>query len=65
MPQSRFMSNEPRMTSASKVLGCICALLTIVLWAVTLATDPTPGPIVAAGALTAIVAVMIALTSLR
>jgi hypothetical protein len=52
------------MKSASKRLGFICAFLTIVLWAVTLATDPTPGPIVAAGALTAIVAVMIVLTSL-
>lgn len=52
------------MWSASKLLGFICAVLTVVLWVVTLATDPTPGPIVAAGALTVIVAVMIALTAL-
>jgi hypothetical protein len=51
------------MLSASKLLGFICAFLTVVLWAVTLTTDPTPGPIVAAVGLTAIVAVMIVFTS--
>jgi hypothetical protein len=51
------------MRSASRLLGFVCVLLTAVLWAVTVMTDPTPGPIAAAAALTVIVAAMIALTS--
>jgi hypothetical protein len=47
---------------ASKLLGVACALLTIILWAVTLVTDPSPGPISAAVALSAIVAVVAILT---
>jgi len=51
------------MRSASRVLRFVCVLLTVLLWAVTLLTDPTSGPITAAAALTGIVALMIALTS--
>ena len=51
------------MHLASRLLGVVCVLLTIALWPVTIMTDPTPGAIAAAGALTAIVALMIALTS--
>jgi len=51
------------MKSTLSVLRLVCVLLTAVLWVVTLITDPTPGPITAAAALTAIVALMIALTS--
>jgi hypothetical protein len=51
------------MRSASRLIGFICVLLTVTLWAVTIVTDPTPGPIAAAVALTAIVALMIVLTS--
>lgn len=50
------------MNPASKFLGFTCVVITIVLWAVTMTTDATPGPIGAAAALTAIVAVMILLT---
>jgi hypothetical protein len=48
------------MGRASKVLGLVCAGLTIALWIVTLGFDATPGPIGAATALTAIVAVTFA-----
>jgi hypothetical protein len=51
------------MRSASAFIRLVCVLLTALLWAVTLITDPTKGPITAAAALTAIVALMIALTS--
>jgi hypothetical protein len=51
------------MMPASRLIRFVCVLLTALLWAVTLATDPTKGPITAAAALTAIVALMIALTS--
>ena len=50
------------MNSAAKAIGFVCVTLTIVLWVVTLMTDPTPGPIGAAIALTAIVAVVGALS---
>jgi archaellum biogenesis protein FlaJ (TadC family) len=43
------------MSLVSKLLGFICLLLTIVLWAVTLTTDPTPHSIAAAGTLTVII----------
>jgi CDP-diglyceride synthetase len=43
------------MSPVSKLLGFICGLLTIVLWAVTLTTDATPHSIAEAGALTVIV----------
>jgi len=51
------------MRSASRVLRFVCLLLAALLWVVTLITDPTPGAITAAAALTAIIALMIALTS--
>jgi hypothetical protein len=47
------------MRWASKFLAVVCVLLTVVLWAVTMVTDPRPGPIGAAAALTAIVAGMV------
>ncbi len=51
------------MQLASKLLAAVCLLLMITLWAITIATDPTPGPVAAAAALTAIVALMIVVTS--
>jgi hypothetical protein len=51
------------MMSASRLIRFVCVLLTALLWTVTLVTDPTSGAIAAAAALTAIVALMIALTS--
>jgi len=50
------------MSRASKILGFVCAALTIALWIVTLSSDTTAGAIGAAGALTAIVAIMFALS---
>ena len=38
------------MSSAPRLLRVVCVLLTVLLWAVTLITDPTPGPITAAAA---------------
>jgi hypothetical protein len=49
------------MRSASTLLGCVCVLLTGTLWAVTL-TNPTPAPMGAELALTAIVGLMIVFT---
>ena len=46
------------MQQAAKTIGLICLVLTIALWLVTLTTDPTSGPIGAAVALTAIVAIV-------
>lgn len=51
------------MRSVSRLLGVICIVLTAALWAVTIVTDPAPGPIAAALALTAIVAIMAVFTS--
>ena len=62
-PQGRKLIQARAMKLASRLLGFVCVLVTVVLWAVTLMTDPTPGPIAAAGALTAIVAIVIALAS--
>ena len=46
------------MQTGSKTIGLICLVLTIALWLVTLTTDPRLGPISAAVALTAIVAIV-------
>ena len=46
------------MHATAKTIGYACAALTIIMWVVTLIRDPTPGPITAAAALTAIVALM-------
>jgi hypothetical protein len=51
------------MRSAPGLIRLVCVVLTALLWAVTLITDPTKGPITAAAALTAIVALMMVLTS--
>ncbi len=59
----RANPQNKRMRSTSKLLGITCVLLTVLLWAVTIMTDPAPGPIAAAGALTVIVALMAVFTS--
>jgi hypothetical protein len=46
------------MNLPSKIIGSVCVVLTVILWIVTLATDPAPGPIGAAAAMTVIVAVV-------
>ena len=51
------------MRSAAGLIRFVCLVLTALLWAVTLITDPTKGAITAAAALTAIVALMMALTA--
>ena len=50
------------MNLAAKVTGFVCVILTIALWAVTLMGDATPGSVAAAIALTAIVALVGALS---
>jgi hypothetical protein len=52
------------MRSASRLIGLVCVMLTIILWAITLTTDPTLGSILNALCLTAIVAIA-GLLSLR
>jgi hypothetical protein len=49
------------MHATTKTICYACVALTIIMWVVTLITDPTPGPITAAAALTAIVALMAAI----
>jgi hypothetical protein len=44
------------MQAVSKILSVVCVVLTIMLWAVTLALDRTAGSIYATVALTVIVA---------
>lgn len=46
------------MHSTAKIIGYVCIGFTIILWIVTLVTDPAPGSIGAAAALTAIVAAL-------
>jgi hypothetical protein len=59
-----FMSNQMHgVRSASKLLGFVCALLAAVLWTVTILMDPTPGSIGAAAALTAIMALVVVVTT--
>lgn len=50
------------MRAASNLLCLVCVLLTIALWAITLATHPAPDSISVAAVLTAIVGLMIVLT---
>jgi hypothetical protein len=50
------------LKQASKILGIVCAILTVIMWAVTLMIDPTPSSIVTAGSLTAIVGVAFVLS---
>ncbi len=50
------------MHIASKIMGFVCLILTIVLWVVTLLTDLTPAALGTAAALTGIVAVTGALS---
>jgi hypothetical protein len=45
------------MHFASKITGFICAILTIILWAITLTTDLAAGSVITAVCLTAIVGV--------
>jgi hypothetical protein len=45
------------MNFTTKVLGLACVLLTLLLWAVTFLTDPAPGAIITAAALTIVTAI--------
>ena len=45
------------MHFASKIIGLVCVILAVVMWAVTLTIDPTPQSIGAAASLTAILVV--------
>jgi hypothetical protein len=45
---SDLLNHTHDMNSVSKLLRFACVLLTLVLWSVTLVTEPTRGPIVPA-----------------
>jgi len=52
------------MSSALKIIGLVCVILTVLLWIVTLSTDARPDSVGAAACLTAIV-VFMGILSLR
>jgi hypothetical protein len=52
------------MHLTTKLLGLACVVLTLLLWGITLSTDPAPGAIVAAAALTIVTAIAGVLTAL-
>jgi hypothetical protein len=52
------------MNFTTKLLGFACAALTVMLWATTFCTDPAPGAIITAAALTIVTAIAGALTVL-
>jgi hypothetical protein len=60
--EKSWMVRHTVMHTASKIMGFVCLILTIVLWAVTLLTDLTPTAVATAAALTGIVAVTGALS---
>ena len=53
------------MNITTKLLGLICVTLTTLLWAVTFWTDPAPGAIFTAAALTIVTAIAGLLTALN
>ncbi len=53
------------MSITTKLLGFASAVLSILLWVVTLGTDPAPGAITAVGTLTIMVAIAGVLTALN
>jgi hypothetical protein len=52
------------MSLTTKLLGCVCAALTVMLWATTFWTDPAPGAIITAAALTIVTTIAGVLTVL-
>jgi hypothetical protein len=52
------------MNFTTKLLGFACVVLTMMLWAVTFWTDPAPGAIITAAALTIVTAIAGVLTVL-
>jgi hypothetical protein len=61
---SNFYSRRNAMGLTTKLLGFACAALTVLLWAVTFWTDPAPGAIITAAALTIVTVIAGALTVL-
>jgi hypothetical protein len=53
------------MNFTTKLLGCACVVLTLLLWGVTFWTDPAPGAIATAAALTIVTAIAGVLTALN
>jgi hypothetical protein len=53
------------MSFTIKLLGFACVALTVMLWATTFWTDPAPGAIMTAAALTIVTAIAGALTVLN
>ena len=52
------------MGLTTKMLGFTCAVLTVLLWAITFWTDPAPGAIITAAALTIVTVIAGVLTVL-
>jgi hypothetical protein len=59
-----FVQWQDAMNFTTRLLGIGCAVLTLLLWAITLWTDPAPGAIVTAAALTIVTAIAGVLTVL-
>jgi hypothetical protein len=53
------------MNFTTKLLGFVCVVLTVMLWATTFWTDPAPGAIITAAALTVLTAIAGVLTVLN
>jgi hypothetical protein len=53
------------MDFTTKILGIVCAVLTALLWATTFWTDPAPGAIITAAALTIVTAIAGMLTAMN
>jgi hypothetical protein len=62
---SGFYPMAELMNFTTKLLGVTCLILTLALWAITLWTDPAPGAIVTAVALTIVTAIAGVLTALN
>ena len=52
------------MHLTTKLLGLVCGGLILLLWGITLWTDPVPGAIIAAAALTIVTAIAGVMTAL-
>jgi hypothetical protein len=59
-----FIHRRNAMKFTTKMLGVACATLTALLWAVTFWTDPAPGAIITAAALTIVTVIAGVLTVL-
>jgi hypothetical protein len=61
---SIFIHRRNAMEFTIKLLGFACAALTVLLWAIIFWTDPAPGAIITAAALTIVTVIAGVLTAL-